>query len=197
MINFEQQKEEFNAALNSVDVPSVMKAHKVVLDSIQNNLPIFVFGNGGSAGIANHWVCDMAKGITEDTHLSCNITSLSSNIELITAIANDIGYEYCFERQLKYHLQNSNKSGVAVAISSSGNSKNILNGLSAAKKLNLKTIALVGFNGGVVNNLNLADIIIHVKNNNYGIVEDTHMFILHYIAQAIRKDFTVKKNIIL
>mgnify|MGYP000494005485 CR=1 FL=1 len=83
---------------------------------------------------------------------------------------------------------------IAIAISSSGNSANIINGLAAANKHSMKTIALVGFNGGSVKENNLADTILHVNSNNYGVVEDTHMIILHALIQKLRKDRSAVSN---
>jgi phosphoheptose isomerase len=82
----------------------------------------------------------------------------------------------------------------AIAVSSSGNSLNIIEGLREAKKKNMSTMALVGFNGGQVVRDKLADCIIHVKSNNYGIVEDSHMAILHSLIQMIRTDYALDQD---
>jgi phosphoheptose isomerase len=143
---------------------------------------LYIFGNGGSAAISNHWVCDFAKGINEDTSKKATAISLNSNVPLISAIANDIGYEHIFSKQLEYaSLQ---PGDVVFAISSSGNSKNIINGISKAKELGLYTVAFTGFSGGTA--ATIADTNVHVPSYNYGIVEDIHMMILHAISQRIR-----------
>lgn len=151
---------------------------------------LYIFGNGGSAAIANHWVCDFAKGINEDTNRGATAISLSSNIPLITAIANDIGYEFIFSKQLEY--MKPTKNDVVFAISSSGNSKNIINGINTAMKLGMYTVAFTGFTGGEA--AKLADTSVHIPANNYGIVEDLHMMILHYISQRIRTEFAKDLN---
>lgn len=153
-----------------------------------NRTPIIFFGNGGSAAIANHAVCDFGKGISEDTTRNpVPVISLSSNVELITAIANDFGYEHIFSKQLEY--LNFPKAHV-VAISSSGNSPNIIEGLKTAKKRKYATTALVGFDGGKVCSIvELAENAIHVKSNNYGIVEDVHMMLIHIAAQHFREKY--------
>jgi D-sedoheptulose 7-phosphate isomerase/D-glycero-D-manno-heptose 1,7-bisphosphate phosphatase len=112
------------------------------------------------------------------------VQSLSSNMSLLTAIANDIGYEKVFSYQLN---MKANEGDVLVVVSSSGNSLNIIDALRCAKLKKLSTIALVGFDGGQA--LNLADIGLHVKNNNYGVVEDAHQAIMHIMAQAIRLSY--------
>ena len=108
--------------------------------------------------------------------------SLCSNIETITAIANDFGYEYIFSRQLNIYLK---KNDVVFCISSSGNSKNIINALKLAKAKKIKSILLSGFDGGKASKI--ADININIKSNNYGIIEDCHQSIMHLISQKIAK----------
>ena len=136
----------------------------------------------GSACTTDHGVS------TYFTHLNVGdkveITGLS-NTYYITAIANDIGYDKIFSKQMEYLML---EKAIAVAISSSGNSLNILRGLERARSYGWTTIALVGFNGGKVIENKMADIIIHVKANNYGVVEDCHMAILHDLAQKLRID---------
>jgi phosphoheptose isomerase len=145
---------------------------------------LYLMGNGGSAAIADHWVCDYMKGINDDTGTFPTVKAISlvSNGPLITALANDLGYETVFTGQLEYYRCDEND--VVIAISSSGNSKNIINGLRRAKGFGATTIALTGFSGGEA--AKMADISVHVPCNNYGIVEDCHMMILHAISQRIR-----------
>jgi len=149
-----------------------------------NGKNVFVCGNGGSAAISEHFTCDHSKGICSDTGMLPQVQSLSSNMSLITAIANDIGYEKVFSYQLN---MKANEGDVLVVVSSSGNSPNIIDALRCAKLKKLYTIALVGFDGGQA--LNLADIVLHVKNNNYGVVEDAHQAIMHIMAQSIRLSY--------
>jgi len=181
---------DLHAALISVPEKVLEKAYDFIKYSLYG--PTVIFGNGGSAAIADHFCCDYNKGISTDTALRVKATSLCSNGPLITAIANDIGYEYIFEEQIKYVPVGKPMS--AIAVSSSGNSPNIINGLIAAKKNNFKTMALVGFDGGKIKKHNLADIIVHVPSNNYGITEDAHMAILHAIIQKIRFEFAKDKT---
>lgn len=145
---------------------------------------LYLMGNGGSAAIADHWVCDYMKGINDDTGTfpPVRAISLASNGPLVTALANDLGYEMAFTAQLEYYR--CDEDDIVIAISSSGNSKNIVNGLRRAKGLGSTTIALTGFTGGEA--AKMADISVHVPCNNYGVVEDCHMMILHAISQRIR-----------
>lgn len=186
-MNYSKYKSLMIDALNSVEDTSVEQLYQYVLRNSYKG--IFIFGNGGSAAIANHWVCDAAKGIGEDTHIECKITSLSTNIPLITAIANDIGYEFIFSKQLEYMMPTL---GLAIAVSSSGNSRNIIEGLKTAKSMGLYTVAMTGFTGGEA--ATIADISVHVNSDNYGVIEDCHMSILHSISQRIRVAYSFDKK---
>ena len=115
-----------------------------LVSTIKKRKNIFVCGNGGSAAIANHLLADYAKYIKTNYKLKIKVISLSSNIEIITAISNDINYDNIFS----YQLNNYAKRGdVLISISSSGNSKNIIEAIKKAKKLGVKSISFLGFDG--------------------------------------------------
>jgi D-sedoheptulose 7-phosphate isomerase/D-glycero-D-manno-heptose 1,7-bisphosphate phosphatase len=110
------------------------------------------------------------------------VFSLSTNMEIFSAIANDIGYEAVFE----YQLQSLARSGdVLVAVSSSGRSPNILRALEWANGHGIPTIALTGFAGGAAREL--ATVSVHVRSDNYGIIEDAHQACMHLLAQYVRQ----------
>ena len=178
--------------LDSFSRKSLQEAFDILFLTYHQGKNVFVCGNGGSASIAEHFVCDHMKGINTDTNLTPRITSLNSNVSLITALANDFGYENVFSKQLEY---NASDRDTLVAISSSGNSPNIVNALKKAKDINMHTISLVGFEGGRA--MLYSDVCIHVKINNYGICEDAHQNIMHILAQYTRQRYTRKDKIIL
>ena len=151
---------------------------------------IFICGNGGSASISNHFVCDHQKGSSMGTKLMPGIISLSSNIEIITAISNDISYDHIFS----YQLERLAKPGDGlITISSSGNSKNIILAIECAKNKKLTTISLNGFNGGKANKI--SQISLNVPSRNYGVVEDIHQSIMHILSQSLRMRNLKKINI--
>lgn len=178
-------------ALSKIDKGSIEIAHRVILRHATNNLPIYVFGNGGSASLSEHFSCDHTKGVRHDTPLHSNIISLASNMALITAIANDYSYDDIFSKQIEAFPDNN---GLAIAISASGSSKNIVKALRTAKDKGIQTMAFVGFDGGYVMDYEMADFTVHVPSDNYGIVEDCHQIIMHSIAQTIRSKFFFPKN---
>tara|TARA_S200000501_G_scaffold378032_1_gene438770 strand:- start:142 stop:726 length:585 start_codon:yes stop_codon:yes gene_type:complete len=151
-----------------------------ILKTIRKKKTIFVCGNGGSAAISNHYICDFLKFFRQKTNLKPKIISLSDNIETITAISNDMDYKYIFSYQAESLC---NKEDLILIISSSGNSKNVIEILKYAKKNKIKTIGFSGFSGGYLKRN--CDIPIHIDINNYGISEDSHHILMHVILQYL------------
>jgi len=176
-------KHELNDALDSISSDAMDAFGFAIEHAAHGNNPIYVFGNGGSASTADHFACDHTKGVAHDTNLSPNIVSLSSNMALFSAIGNDYGFDFVFSEQLRHFPK---LESIALGITASGNSPNIIKGLIQAKEMGFKTLALVGFSGGEILKQQLADVIVHVKSNNYGIVEDAHAIMMHSVAQTIR-----------
>lgn len=181
-----------NDALNQLNLFDLEQVKQTLLSCAYNGKTIFVCGNGGSSAISEHLSCDHMKGIRTDTDVQTKVISLASNVSLLTAIANDFGYEYVFSKQIEWY---GSKDCVLIVISSSGNSKNVVNAIKKAKELQMKVISFVGFDGGQCKDL--SDLNIHINSNNYGIVEDCHQIIMHSLAQDIRLQFTSNKNIVL
>ena len=190
---FEDYKNTLNTTLNSVNLKNLNKFSNVLENTILKGNNIFVCGNGGSAAIANHLVCDYIKLMRKNTNLKPKVISLSSNNELITAISNDFSYDKIFSEQLEYLAK---KDDLLIMISSSGNSKNIVNALRYCKKNKIKTVGLSGFRGGYLSKK--ADINIHFNCENYGISEDSHHIIMHVAIQYMRQKYlqtNIKKTI--
>ncbi len=174
--------EESVWAASSVEPVALDHAAAILIDAYTRDAVVFSCGNGGSAAISNHLQCDHVKGVRNATDLAPRVVSLSSNVELLTAIANDLAYEDVFV----YQLQSQARPGdVLIAVSSSGRSPNIVRALQWAREHGLRTIALTGFDGGGARAT--AEVTIHVDGTNYGIVEDLHQAIMHALAQYIRQ----------
>jgi D-sedoheptulose 7-phosphate isomerase/D-glycero-D-manno-heptose 1,7-bisphosphate phosphatase len=173
---------ELARAFSTIDMAQLARAAEFLNDAYDRDASVFACGNGGSASIANHLQCDHVKGVRNGTELTTRVFSLSTNMEIFSAIANDIGYEAVFE----YQLQSLARSGdVLVAVSSSGRSPNILRALEWANGHGMHTIALTGFAGGAAREL--ATVSVHVHSDNYGIIEDTHQACMHLLAQYVRQ----------
>ena len=172
-----------------INFSTIEKLAKLILNYYLSDKNVFVCGNGGSASISNHFICDHLKGTSSNTNLLPKIISLSSNLEIITAIANDIKFNEIFLFQLS---RLAKKGDCLITISSSGNSENIIKAIKWAKKNKLKTVSLNGFDGGRARQI--SDISINVPCNNYGIIEDLHQSIMHILAQSIRMQNLQEKD---
>jgi D-sedoheptulose 7-phosphate isomerase len=180
---FEAYQKFLSEAFSTVDKNALDQGSKLLRETINNHHHVYSAGNGGSASISDHLCCDWTKGTYTPGKDPLKTTSLASNSSLLTALANDFGYEHCFSRQIEML---GSKGDLVILISSSGNSENIINTALQAKKMGMKSIGLSGFSGGRL--AELADISLHVKANNYGIVEDVHQSIMHVLSQFIIVD---------
>jgi len=154
-----------------------------VISTIQQALEttsgrIYIMGNGGSAATASHMVNDLGVGLKRRNISHFDILSLSDNTPVCSAIANDIGYENVFYMQLKNILK---PNDLIIAISCSGNSKNILKAVNYAKKQNVKIIGLTGFDGGELKKISDINFHIDTPKGEYGLVEDLHMILDHIL----------------
>ena len=187
---FNDYKNEVFESLSKTSITNLKSAVETLEKKILSKSNIFVCGNGGSAAIANHYICDFLKGLRTGTNLKPKFLSLASNIETILAIGNDISFSEIF----KYQLESlSKKNDLVVFISSSGNSPNIKKALDYCRKNKILTIGFCGFNGGYLKKN--STIPVHIDNNNYGVVEDSHHILMHVTLQFLRQKFLNKNNI--
>lgn len=171
---------ELKKSLDQINYKNLSFIKDKIINKIKNNKKIFVCGNGGSAAIANHYVCDYLKLIREKTKFKPRFYSLNANSELISAISNDINYSKVFSYQLESYAESGD---LVILISSSGNSQNIKEALKFCKIKKIFTIGFSGFRGGYLHKN--CDIGLHIKANHYGISEDSHHILMHYIMQNI------------
>jgi D-sedoheptulose 7-phosphate isomerase len=141
---------------------------------------VFVCGNGGSAGTANHMVNDLSKGCSVEGRKRLRALGLADNMSLLTSYANDCGYETVFEEQMKNLWQTGD---LLIAISCSGNSPNVCKAAEYARANGGKVIGLIGFSGGKL--LQLSDVPLHFKSFNYGACEDAQLMFSHLSSQYL------------
>ena len=165
-------------ALERVPEAALEQASCVITTAVHDGRRIFVAGNGGSAAIADHLCCDWTKGTHTPGLPPLRTHSLVSNVALLTAIANDFGYDASFSRQLEML---GSAGDVVLLISSSGNSPNIIAAADTAKAMGITTIGLTGFTGGAL--ASRVDFSLYVPYANYGLVEDCHQILMHTFAQ--------------
>ena len=170
-----------NKLLNKINKNELKNIIEEILTAVKRQKNIFSCGNGGSASTAEHLSCDFSKGSCTDTNLNIKVFSLNSNVSLMTAIANDISYDDIFSYQL---ARFGKPNDILLLFSVSGSSRNILKCAKAAKRKKIKIISFTGFNGGTIKKLSKYNI--NFTTNNFGIVEDCHLSIMHFISQYIR-----------
>lgn len=174
--------EQITKAQASVDRSRLRQAGRIIEDAYARGAMLYVCGNGGSAAIANSFVCDHAKLVQTDTNLIPRVISLSANIPMITAIANDISYDDVFLYQLKTMAR---PGDVLLTVSASGNSENVVRSAQWARDNGMEVISFTGFDGG--RSAAVATVNLHVAGDNYGVVEDVHQSFMHLLAQYIRQ----------
>lgn len=148
--------------------------------TLKSGRRIYVCGNGGSAAIADHLCCDWTKGTKVAGQSALKTHSLVANSALLTAVANDYGFEETFSSQVDYFGE---AGDLLVAISSSGNSPNIVKGVESARARGMKIIGLSGFSGGKL--AQISDVSLHAPFENYGLVEDCHQVLMHVLSQFL------------
>ena len=164
---------------------SIEQMIEMIIQTYRNDRKIYILGNGGSASTASHMACDLGKGtltkVYDQKEKRLHVISLTDNVALMTAYANDLSYDDIFLQQLRNLVE---RDDVVIAISGSGNTKNVLSAVSYAKKVGAKTIGLTGFNtGGKL--AQIVDVSIIVKTSHYGPLEDVHMMVGHLVSAAI------------
>jgi len=179
----EQYFNEVTACLKSVNTESLDSSLNLILETSRKKSSIFIVGNGGSAAIASHFATDLLKA-GYARHFPISAHSLVDNSALGAATSNDLQFENVFS----WHIEQIARPGdLLFAISSSGNSSNIVNAVVVAQKIGLATITLTGFDGGKISKLSDVSIITKSEIGNYGPVEDAHSVICHYLSREIGK----------
>ena len=153
----------------------------VLMQAFESGRTIYVFGNGGSAALASHFACDLGKGTANGSGQRFRVLPLTDNVPLMTAWANDACYEDIFAEQLMNFVR---ADDIALAISGSGNSPNVLKALKVAREAGAFTIGLTGFQGGSMKDL--CDLCMIVPSDNMQIIEDLHLSAAHAIFTVLR-----------
>lgn len=153
-------------------------------DSFYKERTIFIFGNGGSGSTASHFCEDLGKGVIVDLndYKRFRVMSLTDNLPYILAWANDHGYETIFEQQLRNLAK---PDDIAIGISGSGNSENVLRAVEYANSIGMITVGFIGYDGGKLGNL--VQYPLYVPSFDMGIVESVHTSIMHYIVSVLRQ----------
>jgi D-sedoheptulose 7-phosphate isomerase len=172
-----------NKVLSAIALNEIDDFVKVLLEARERGSNIFFIGNGGSAATASHFANDIAIG-SREFDKPFRVISLCDNQAVITAIANDDGYEKIFSQQLRVLLK---KQDVVVSISASGNSPNLIHAINVAKTMGAISVGISAFDGGKMKDL--VDFSLHVpsEKGEYGPAEDAHMVLDHLVANYLMR----------
>lgn len=166
-------------ALEQLDHQTIARIIQVFQELYQAKGRIYFAGNGGSASTCGHFVNDLHAGSLRHGGGGFRLIDLTSNIASITALANDVGYDDIFSKQLEGNIE---KGDALVVISASGNSRNLIKAVAYAKSQGARTIGLLGFDGGQLRSLCDLALTVSTPHGQYGPVEDIHLIINHLIS---------------
>jgi D-sedoheptulose 7-phosphate isomerase len=163
----------------------IEKIYLEIKDVQKNSRRIFIMGNGGSASTSSHFVSDLLKtSLTKETN-QIKAMSLTDNIPVLMAWANDTCFENIFSSQLENFLE---KGDLVIGISGSGNSENVIKAIEFANTKEAKTICLLGRDGGKLANIAQSSLII--PNNDMLTIETMHLLICHLLTALLRSEGT-------
>jgi D-sedoheptulose 7-phosphate isomerase len=171
--------------LKRVDLESLGEVIELLRGVRQAGATVFVAGNGGSAATASHWVNDLCKATRSEGSPLIRAVCLSDNMSLLTALANDEGYERVFSAQLE---SLGRKGDMLVLISASGNSPNLVSAVGVARELGATTVGLLGFDGGALLDLVDAHVLLSTALGDYELVEDGHAALCHAMTVGLKSD---------
>lgn len=170
-------------AFLSISKIQISQSVSLLKEALENRASIFIIGNGGSAATASHFATDIGKTWNSKGKPSRAI-SLCDNSSVITAISNDYSFDQVFEKQISCL---ANPNDVLVSISASGNSKNLIRAVNFANNNSIMTLSLTGFNGGELSNISKFSLHVPTIEGDYGIAEDCHSILCHYLSEQLRK----------
>jgi D-sedoheptulose 7-phosphate isomerase len=183
MINNFEEYAECLARISQISEVDFHNVTELLYEVINRGSAIWIIGNGGSASTADHFETDLSFIKTTIELPKVRAYSLCSNNSLITAIANDIGYDNVFSHQIK---RKAEAGDVLFVISASGNSANLINAVNFANENEINTISLIGFDGGELVNSSKLSVFCRSEIGLYGPVEDLHLSICHALATSLK-----------
>lgn len=160
---------------------------KMIIQCYENNGKVIIFGNGGSAADSQHFAAELV-GRFKINRQVIPALSLTTDTSILTAIGNDFSFDDIFSRQCEGI---ANKNDIVIGLSTSGNSKNVVNGLKKSKEQGCKTIGILGNDGGLIKKI--TDISIIISSNNTARIQEVHKIILHIICEKVEEELFNKK----
>jgi D-sedoheptulose 7-phosphate isomerase len=180
MVNIDEYLSFLGSSLSQLPLEKVKHVIQILHHARLNGKQVFIMGNGGSASTSSHFVCDLAKNNYFEGLPPFRAIDLNSSNAIFTAYSNDDGYDNVFAYQLRNLVQ---PNDIVIAISTSGNSPNILKAIKLAKRMGAITIGFTGYEGGKL--AEMVNVEVRVESENIRHIEDIHMIISHLISFAL------------
>lgn len=177
-----QESIQVKRKLLTNNVNTIKTIAKIIVSSLKKDKRIYLMGNGGSAADAQHFAGEMV-GRYKKNRKSLPVMAFTTDSSVITAIANDFGYDYCFVKQVDAFVR---KDDVVIGISTSGNSQNIINAMDLARQRGANTIALTGEQGGTLKNC--VDICLQVPSTDVPRIQESHITVVHILCSIIEDE---------
>ncbi|MCU7555002.1 SIS domain-containing protein [Alteromonas sp. ASW11-19] len=182
----QQYQQRLCREIENLDEKAIEQLALSLLECCHERRQVFICGNGGSAGNAIHIANDFLYGIDPEGKRAMRVEALPANTSVLTCLGNDIGYANIFAHQLQVKAR---ERDVLIVLSGSGNSNNIVNALTTARKLEMQTFAILGFTGGKAREL--ADVAIHNDINDMQIAEDLQLIVGHMLMQYLHRELSL------
>lgn len=179
--HLDEYVDRLEAAVRALPREGMNQLGETLFRAYRNNKQVFLLGNGGSSSTSSHMAADLAKNTIGANMKRFRIVSLNDNAAIMTALANDLGYENVFSEQLTNLVQ---AGDVLIVVSASGNSPNVLKAMRYARTRSAEVVGLLGFDGGEA--AKLADLALVVPSDHYGVVEDVHLIVNHILVDYFR-----------
>ena len=182
--------DELKAVISKIPTGNILKIVDIINEARENGKRIYIFGNGGSAATASHFACDLSKGAIRSDKPRIKAFSLNDTMSQVSAWANDSDYEFVFSEQIENYVE---LGDIVIAISGSGNSLNVLNGIATARTKGAITIGLTAFDGGHLRGM--VDIAIVAPVFSMEQAEDIHLMLEHIITTCLRNGKAFNGNL--
>jgi D-sedoheptulose 7-phosphate isomerase len=183
-----ESEKVFSLMNNDEFIDSVSRANEALLAAVTMNKPILLCGNGGSAADALHIAGELIGKFLVDRR-PIKALALAADVSSMTSIANDFDYAFVFSRQIQAHGEDG---GVLIALSTSGQSKNVLEGAKTARMKGMKVIALTGTTGGLLESL--ADTCIKIPSFSTPMIQQGHQVVYHYLCSMAERIVTTEST---
>ncbi|XDZ69362.1 SIS domain-containing protein [Alphaproteobacteria bacterium LSUCC0226] len=184
---FSEYANRLNVVLAEADWSPLLQLAKMLIRLRDNGGRVFLCGNGGSAANAVHLANDLVYAVAENTGAGIDAVALSANPAVITCLGNDVGFDRIYSEQLAV---SGKENDILIVLSGSGNSQNVLNAIEAAKAKKMKTVAVLGFDGGKCKKM--ADLPIHFAVDDMQISEDLQLTVGHMLMKWLKKEIASK-----